>query len=133
MAEIFSDAWMKSFMNEWNNEPELSDALSKINFNSNIGYGLLDEDQARGVLVVENGKVTSAGAYNGEELNWDLRASQDNWEKWMTKGLGMASLGMAYVGGKLKFKTGDYKAMIKDPRMAGPFVKTFTVMGRVKA
>jgi hypothetical protein len=40
---------------------------------------------------------------------------------------------MAYVGGKLKFKSGDYKAMAKDPRMAGPFVKTFTVMGRVTA
>ena len=119
-------------MEEWNKEPDLADALSKINFTSNIGYGLLDEDQARGVVVVENGKVTSAGAYNGEELNWDLRASQDNWDKWMTKGLGMAGLGMAYVGGKLKFKTGDYKAMVKDPRMAGPFVKTFTVMGRVK-
>ncbi len=132
MAEFFSDAWMKSFMEEWNKEPDLADALSKINFTSNIGYGLLDEDQARGVVVVENGKVTSAGAYNGEELNWDLRASQDNWDKWMTKGLGMAGLGMAYVGGKLKFKTGDYKAMVKDPRMAGPFVKTFTVMGRVK-
>jgi len=133
MAEFFSDAWMNSFMQEWNKEPDLADALSKINFTSNIGYGLLDEDQARGVVVVENGKVTSAGAYNGEELNWDLRASQDNWDKWMTKGLGMAGLGMAYVGGKLKFKTGDYKAMVKDPRMAGPFVKTFTVMGRVKA
>jgi hypothetical protein len=133
MAEFFSDSWMKSFMEEWNKEPELADALSKINFSSNIGYGLLDEDQARGVVVVENGKVTSAGAYNGEELNWDLRASQDNWDKWMTKGLGIASLGMAYVGGKLKFKNGDYKAMVKDPRMAGPFVKTFTVMGRVTA
>ncbi len=132
MAEFFSDAWMKNFMEEWNKEPDLADALSKINFTSNIGYGLLDEDQARGVVVVENGKVTSAGAYNGEELNWDLRASQDNWDKWMTKGLGMAGLGMAYVGGKLKFKTGDYKAMVKDPRMAGPFIKTFTVMGRVK-
>ena len=133
MAEFFSDAWMKNFMEEWNKEPDLADALSKINFTSNIGYGLLDEDQARGVVVVENGKVISAGAYNGEELNWDLRASQDNWDKWMTKGLGMAGLGMAYVGGKLKFKTGDYKAMVKDPRMAGPFVKTFTVMGRVTA
>ncbi|EDN71774.1 hypothetical protein BGS_0839 [Beggiatoa sp. SS] len=44
----------------------------------------------------------------------------------------MASLGAAYVSGKLKFKTGDYGAMIKDPRMAGPFVKSFTVMGRIK-
>ena len=44
----------------------------------------------------------------------------------------MAGLGTATMTGKLKFKTGDYKAMIKDPRMAGPFIKSFTVMGRVK-
>ncbi len=31
----------------------------------------------------------------------------------------------------LKFANGDYKAMIKEPRMAGPFIKSFTVMGRV--
>lgn len=131
MADLFSDVWMKKFMEEWNNEPELTDALSKINFNSNIAYGLVDEDQPRGVLVVENGKVTSAGSYNDEDLNWDLRASEENWQKWMEKGIGMASLAMAYTTGKLKFKTGDYGAMVKDPRMAGPFVKTFAVMGRV--
>ncbi|OQY57024.1 MAG: SCP-2 sterol transfer family protein [Candidatus Parabeggiatoa sp. nov. 2] len=132
MADLFSDAWMKGFMEEWNKEPELADALAKINFSTNISYGFAGEDQPKGILVIENGKVTSAGAYNGEEMNWDLRASEDNWNKWLQKGLGMASLGAAYVGGKLKFKTGDYAAMIKDPRMAGPFVKSFTVMGRVK-
>ena len=132
MAELFSDAWMKKYMDEWNNEPELSDALAKINFNSRIAYGFVDEDQPRGVVTIANGKATAAGGYNGEELNWDLRASPENWQKWMDKGIGMASLGMAYVGGKLKFKTGDYGAMIKDPRMASPFVKSFTVMGRVK-
>ncbi len=131
MADLFSDEWMKKYMDEWNNEPELSDALAKINFGSIIGYGFQDEDQPRGVLVIEEGKAVSGGAYNGEELNWDLRASEKNWNKWVEKGIGMASLGMAYVGGKLKFKTGDYSAMIKDPRMAGPFVKSFTVMGRV--
>lgn len=131
MAELFSDDWMKSYMEEWNKEPELSDALAKINFTSNISYGFAGEDQPKGILVIENGKATSAGAYNGEEKNWDLRASPENWNTWLEKGLGMASLGMAYVGGKLKFKTGDYSAMIKDPRMAGPFVKSFTVMGRV--
>jgi hypothetical protein len=31
----------------------------------------------------------------------------------------------------MKFKVGDYGAMIKDPRMAGPFIKSFAVMGRV--
>ena len=36
MADMFSDEWMKSFMEQWNSEPELSDALAKINFNSVI-------------------------------------------------------------------------------------------------
>ncbi len=132
MAELFSDEWMKSYMEEWNSEPDLSGALERISFNSNIGYGFLGDDQPKGILIVENGKATSAGAYNGEEMNWDLRASKDNWDKWIEKGLSMASLGMAYMGGKLKFKTGDYMAMIKDPRMAGPFIKSFAVMKNVK-
>jgi hypothetical protein len=132
MADLFSDAWMKGYLEEWNKETELSDALAKINFNSKIAYGFENEDKPKGILVIENGKAVVAGTYNGEQLNWDLRASLDNWQKWFEKGLGMAGLGMAYVGGKLKFKVGDYGAMIKDPRMAGPFVKSFTVMGRVK-
>jgi putative sterol carrier protein len=117
---------------EWNKEPELADALAKIEFNSKIAYGFLDDDKPKGVLTISNGKAVVGAAYNdGEALNWDLRASTDSWQKWLEKGLGMASLGAAYMTGKLKFKTGDYKAMIKDPRMAGPFVKSFTVMGRV--
>jgi len=131
MAELFSDEWMKSFMDAWNAEPELADALAEINFNSTIGYGFIGDDQPTGVLVVENGKAVAAGAYNGEELNWDLRAKPANWEKWLKKGIGMAGLGMAYTTGKLKFNIGDYGAMLKDPRMAGPFIKSFTVMGSV--
>lgn len=132
MADLFSDAWMKGYMEQWNNEPELADALAKIGFNSVIAYGFIGEDSPRGVILVENGKVIHAGAFNKETLSWDLRASPESWDKWLKKGLGMASLGAAYVSGKLKFKVGDYAAMIKDPRMAGPFVKSFTVMGRVE-
>ncbi|MGN7612886.1 SCP-2 sterol transfer family protein [Magnetococcales bacterium HHB-1] len=131
MAELFSDEWMKKFGEEWNKESDLAGALEKINFNSTIAYGFDGEDNPLGVLVVENGHVTKAGAYAGEELNWDLRADADNWNKWIAKGLGMMSLGMAYTRRQLKFKVGDYGAMIKDPRMAGPFIKSFTVMGRV--
>lgn len=132
MADLFSDAWMTSYKDEWNKEPDLSGKLKEINFSSNIAYGFLDEDKPRGILVIENGLATEARPYkDGDEQNWDLRASKENWDKWIEKGLGMASLGAAYVSGKLKFKTGDYKAMIKDPRMAGPFVKSFTVMGRI--
>ena len=130
MAELFSEEWMKSYMDAWNNEPDLSDALAKIDFNSVIAYGFDGESDPRGVLVVEQGKAVSAGAYDGEELNWDLRASEENWNKWMKKPPGMMGLGVAYTSRKLKFKVGDYAAMIKDPRMAGPFIKSFTAMSK---
>ncbi|MDJ0860675.1 MAG: SCP-2 sterol transfer family protein [Gammaproteobacteria bacterium] len=131
MAELFSEEWMKSFMEAWNGEPELAGALEKIGFNSVIAYGFDGEDAPRGVIDVQSGAVVAAGAYAGQELNWDLRASKENWETWLKKGLSMMSLGMAYTTRKLKFKEGDYKAMIKDPRMAGPFIKSFEVMGKV--
>jgi len=130
MADLFSDEWMKSFQEQWNAEPELAEALAKINFNSTIAYGFDGEDTPRGVLIVENGKATGGELYNGQTLSWDLRASFDNWNKWLVKPPGMMGLGMAYTSRKLKFNVGDYGAMIKDPRMAGPFIKSFSVMGR---
>lgn len=131
MADLFSDEWMKKFQQEWNEEPELAGALEKIEFNSVIGYGFKGDEKASGFIRVENGKVTDAGSYNDQELNWDMRADPDNWNKWMQKELGMTGLGMAVTTGKLKFNAGDFKAMVKDPRMATPFVKSFAVMGRV--
>lgn len=131
MAELFSEEWMKGFMDAWNNEPELAGELEKIGFKSTIAYGFDGEEEPRGVLIVENGKAVSAGPYDGQDLNWDLRATQDNWEKWLAKPPGMMGLGMAYSTRKLKFHVGDYAAMVKDPRMAGPFIKSFAVMGRV--
>lgn len=130
MADMFSDEWMKSFLEQWNAEPDLSGALEKINFNSVIAYGFDGEDTPRGVITIENGKATSAGTFSNETLNWDLRASFDDWNKWMAKPPGMMGLGMAYTSRKLKFNVGDYGSMIKDPRMAGPFIKSFAVMGR---
>jgi hypothetical protein len=83
--------------------------------------------------VVKNGQAVDAGAYNGETLNWDLRADPEDWEKWFKKGLNMMGLSGAYMQGKLKFLVGDYGAMIKDPRMVNPFLKSFSVMGDVHA
>jgi hypothetical protein len=131
MAALFSDDWMVDFGNAWNDESELGDALNKIAFNSVIGYGYDGEANPRGYIKVENGYVTAAGAFAGEALNWDLRASAADWEKWCKSGIGMMALGLAYTTGKLKFKVGDYGAMIKNPAMAGPFIKSFSVMGTV--
>jgi hypothetical protein len=133
MSDLFTSDWMAAFQAAWNNEPELADELAKIGFNSIIGYGFDGEANPAGFLKVENGKAVAAGSYNGEELNWDLRASEADWKKWMVKPPGMMGLGMAYTTRKLKFNKGDYSAMIKDPRMAGPFIKSFAVMGQVKA
>ena len=130
MSDLFSDDWMKSFMDEWNDEPELSDALAKIDFSSTIGYGFPGDDQPAGILVVEGGKAVDAGAYDGQEMNWDIRASQAQWDKWISKPPGMMGLGAAFTTGKMKFVVGDYGSMIKDPRMAKPFIKSFSVIAR---
>lgn len=131
MSDLFTDDWMKSFMDEWNGEPELSDALAKIDFNSTIGYGFPGDAEPRGVLVVQGGKVVEAGEYGGQDMNWDIRASEGQWEKWISKPPGMMGLGAAFTTGKMKFLVGDYGSMIKDPRMAKPFIKSFSVMARV--
>ena len=61
-----------------------------------------------------------------------MRADRKDWMKWVDKGLGFTGMGLAYTTGKLKFKTGDYGAMIKNPKMAGPFVKSFGLMQKIK-
>ncbi len=131
MAELFSADWMKAYMEAWNSEPELAGELEKIGFSSIIGYGYEDEDSPRSVIVVDNGKITSIGPYNGESLNWDLRATPKQWDDWMAKPPGLMALGLAYTSRKLKFSVGDYAAMVKDPRLAGPFVRSFGVMARI--
>ena len=131
MAALFTEEWMQNFASRWNAEPELSDALAQIGFNTVIGYGFDGDDNPIGVLTVENGKAVKGEAYNGQTLNWDIRASEEQWQKWIAKPPGMMGLGMAFTSRKMKFATGDYSSMIKDPRMAGPFIKSFAVMARV--
>ena len=135
MAALFSDEWMKQLMDAWNNEPEVKDKLAEIGFNSVIVCGFKDEDDPRGVFVVENGVCVRAGSWSADdpEPNWDMRADMDDWLKWVKKGIGMMGMGTAFATGKLKFKVGDYKAMMKDPRMANPFVKSFNLMQQIGA
>ncbi|TXH68056.1 MAG: SCP-2 sterol transfer family protein [Thiothrix sp.] len=132
MPELFSADWMNELREQWNKEPEVSAKLAEIDFNSIITCGFKDEEQPRGVFVVEKGVCTRAGAYSGEKPDWDMRAERKDWLKWVEKGLGLTGMGLAYTTGKLKFKTGDYGAMIKNPKMAGPFVKSFGLMQKIK-
>ena len=132
MPELFSAEWMNELKDQWNSEPEVSAKLAEIDFNSVITCGFKNEEQPRGVFIVEKGLCIRAGAYAGEKPDWDMRAERKDWPKWVEKGLGLTGMGLAYTTGKLKFKTGDYGAMIKNPKMAGPFVKSFGLMQKIK-
>jgi len=131
MIELFSNEWINKLKDLWNSDAEVSDKLAEINFCSTITCGFKNEDKPRCVFVVENGKAISAGLYNGESADWDMRADEKNWQKWAEKPLNMASMGFAFTTGKLKFQKGDFKAMIKNPSMAVPFVKSFGLMGKI--
>lgn len=128
----FSEEWMLRFKDIWNANDNITKPLAGANFNSTIAYGFLDDEQALGVIVVEKGVVTSAGAYAGETLNWDIRTQPEIWQKWLNYPPGMMAIGIAYSSNKLQFKQGDYSAMIKDPRIAGPFIKSFEIMAQLK-
>jgi len=132
VSELFSAEWMNAYKTAWNGEPKLTEPLGEINFSTAIGYGFLDEDEPRGVLVVENGEATFAGAYDNQQMNWDIRAGSDLWDQWMNSPPNMTKIGLAYTMRKLQFKQGDYAAMLKEPRMAGPFIKSFETMAQVK-
>jgi len=131
MAQLFTDEWINTLKDLWNGDPEVSDKLAEINFSSVITCGFKNEEEPRCVFVVEDGKAVSAGLYNGETPDWDMRGDEKNWDKWTTKALTMTTMGMAFATGKLQFKTGDFKAMIKNPSMAVPFVKSFGLMTKI--
>lgn len=131
MSQLFSNEWINALKDAWNATPEVADKLAEINFCSTITCGFKNDEKPSCVFVVENGQAVSAGLYNGEEADWDMRADQKDWEKWSKKPLGMTSMGMAVATGKLKFVTGDFKAMIKNPSMAGPFVRSFALMTEI--
>jgi len=133
MAQLFSDAWINELKDAWNNDPEVSNKLADIEFSSTITCGFKGDDKPSCVFVVDKGQAVSAGIYNGETPDWDMRASQNDWMKWVTKPLGMTGMGIAFTTGKLKFQTGDFKAMIKTPSMAGPFIKSFSLMSEIGA
>ncbi|WP_428088158.1 SCP-2 sterol transfer family protein [Candidatus Thioglobus sp.] len=131
MAVLFSSEWMNQLKDAWNASDEVRGKLAEINFSSTIACGFKGDSAPMGVFVVENGECVRAGDFNGENADWDMRAEKNNWMKWLDKPLGMASMGMAVTMGKLKFEKGDFSAMIKDPRMASPFVKSFALMGAI--
>ena len=106
MAEICKSEWMNQLKDAWNNSSEVSGALAEIDFNSVIACGFQGDDKPTGFFVVEKGICTQAGDYDGQEVNWDMRADIESWLKSIASPLNMATMGVAVATGKLKFATG---------------------------
>ena len=128
MSELFSEAWMKQLQDQWNATSEITTPLATAGFSARIAYGFKGEDSARGMLVIENGQVSHAGAYDGSELDWDLRAKPEKWQSWIDTGFGLTKLGPAVATGALEFATGNYRQMIRNPSLANPFLTHFSLM-----
>ena len=131
MAQLFSDEWINKLKDAWNETPDVKEKLAEANFSSVITCGYVDEEKPRCVFIVENGEAIEAGLYSDEEPDWDMRATKDNWIKWSEKPLNMTGMGIAVATGKLKFYKGDYASMIKNPTLAGPFIKSFALMNKI--
>ena len=131
MAELFSDEWAQAYMNAWNADEDITKSLERAGFNSIVAFGFPDEDDPGFVMTIENGKVVSTALKSQDDIKWDIRATKDNWLALVAKPPGLMKLGMAYTSRKMRFKKGDYATMIKDPSLAGAFVKSFGLMAKV--
>ena len=131
MADLFSNEWSQSFKDAWNADEDITESLQRVGFNSVVAYGLPDDEIPSFVMTIQNGVVSSINTAAMEDVVWDIRATKDDWLSLVIKPPGLMKLGIAYTSRKLRFKKGDYATMIKDPSLAGAFVKSFALMGKV--
>ena len=131
MPDLFSSEWSQAFKDAWNSDEELTASLQRAGFNSVVAFGFPDSENPDFVMTIENGLVTAINDDNFDGIKWDIRATKDNWLSLIVKPPGLMKLGIAYTSRKLRFTKGDYATMIKDPSLAGAFVKSFALMGKV--
>jgi hypothetical protein len=129
--QLFSKDWMTALKHEWNMNPHIRIPLQHAAFTARIGYGFKGEACARGMLFIENGIALEAGEINDTDLDWDLRASPENWMAWIKNGFGMAKLGPAIATNSLEFAKGNYRQMIRNLSLSQPFMQHFQLMHEI--
>ena len=128
---MFSNEWAKAYMDIWNSDHDITSMLGDAGFSSVVAFGYQGEAAPRFVMTIENGHVISVDSKPEDEIKWDLRAGEDFWQGMLSTPPGLMKLGIAYTSRKLRFNKGDYATMVKDPSLAGAFVKCFALMGKV--
>jgi hypothetical protein len=132
MPELFSDDWAEAYRDAWNSDDDITSILRSAEFSSVVAFGFPDdEDHPSFVMTIDNGVVASTDKKPQEVIEWDIRATKDNWISLIAKPPGLMKLGIAYTSRQIRFKKGDYATMIKDPSLAGAFVRSFVLMGKV--
>ncbi len=131
MADLFSNEWAQSFKDAWNADEEITVSLQHAGFNSVVAFGVPENDEPSFVMTIENGVVSSVNTASVDDIKWDIRATAEDWLSLIVKPPGLMKLGIAYTSRKLRFRKGDYATMIRDPSLAGAFVKSFALMGKV--
>ena len=128
MAELFSDDWAQKYMSAWNADDEITSTLALVGWSSVVGFGFQDDENPAFVMTINEGRIISTAHKVDADLQWDLRATQDDWLSMVAKPPGLMKLGIAYTSRKLRFEKGDYASMVKDPSLASAFVKSFALM-----
>ena len=131
MAVLFSAPFMQSFLEAWNGDASLAADAAEAGFSAVIGYGFEDDPQPAGVIVVRDGRATAAGAYAGEPLDADLRATPETWEKWLRRPLDPVAVGTALASRQISNRRGDLAAFAADPARARLLVRSFVVLAGV--
>ncbi len=133
MSELFSMPWMKVYQAIWNENSELSQSLAKIDFSTIVAYGMLKEAQPRSIMEVKSGQIIRVTPFEQQILlQWDIRSDEKYWQQWFANPPGMMTLGMAVATGKLRFVLGNYEQMLKNPTLAGAFMRMFAIMAQVE-
>lgn len=131
MGAMFDKEWLTGFYTRWNDAPEMTELLRQAKFNSLIAFGYPDDAHPRIAFKVEDGKIvkaTLASTSDNIVYDWDLRAAPEQWEAWRQRPLTIIGLGPAVAQGRLQFKSGDYRAMIRQMRLAKAFLHMFTLL-----
>jgi len=131
MATMFDRDWLNGFYARWNNTPGMTEPLGQAKFNSLIALGYKDEEHPRIAFKVEDGKIVKASLAKDIDTaayDWDLRAAPEQWDAWRKQPLTIMSLGPTVAQGKIQFKSGDYRTMIRQMQLAKPFLHMFTIL-----
>jgi len=132
MSQLFTPNWIAALATIWNQDSAMLGDLHSAEFTAKVSFGFRNEDNPRIMFVVDKGHIIRYGLYTNEELDWDLRASEDDWLHWLKEGFGLSKLGVAISSEKLMFKQGDYRKMMRNQNLSRPFMRVFELMQQVK-